>query len=288
NQTTNMWSQNTVFAGVGRKNAIGLSVGNLGYAGLGTGISGDMMDFWQWDESSGAWIQRANFPIAGRHGSVSFSIGTKGYISVGRNNSNHLCSDLWEYNPSSNSWTQQASYPANAREFAIGFAIGSYGYVGLGHDSTSVFPGDLWKWDPSSNTWSQESNLSGTTRQQAVEFSIGTKGYMGTGNDGNNSFNDFWEFDPNGSGVNEIENQISFSVFPNPCRDRFTIMCPDLKAANNWIEIYSLQGEKIYSAAQTFLLSSVDISLPSVLGQGVYFIHLTSGNQTATEKIIIP
>ena len=76
---------------------------------------------------------------------------------------------------------------------------------------------------------------------------------------------------------------ISFSVFPNPVTDDVNILVPEVKDLNAQLEIYTALGQKVseYKIAQG--LTSLNIS---ELSQGVYFVKVVDGKRTQTKKII--
>jgi N-acetylneuraminic acid mutarotase len=193
------WLQKTNFGGAVKQQAVGFSIGNFGYLGLGyEAFTANPTDFWQYDPNTNSWTQKASFPGGARWATVGFSVGNFGYISTGfKSGPNTFYSDLWRYDPSSNSWQQKANFPGGGRWYSVGFSIGNKGYVGLGYNSLSAtFYSDVWEYDPSQDTWTAKANFPGT-KNFATSFSVGTKGYVvgGSPNTGACS-QDLWEFDP--------------------------------------------------------------------------------------------
>src|ERR1044071_7959894 len=75
------WLQKADFGGVGRRLAVGFSIGDKGY--IGTGVIWDeslRKDFWEYDPDANYWTQKADFGGTERWGAIGFSIGNKGYI----------------------------------------------------------------------------------------------------------------------------------------------------------------------------------------------------------------
>ena len=132
----------------------------------------------------------------------------------------------------------------------------------------------------------QKVNFGGTARAFAVGFSISDKGYVGTGCDSLRHYKkDFWEFDPAGMGVNELDHQISISVYPNPTREKFTVKIYLGQRTNGELEIYNVFGEKIYQSANlTIPESIIDLSNQP---DGIYFVQLSTDKVKAINKIII-
>jgi hypothetical protein len=79
--------------------------------------------------------------------------------------------------------------------------------------------------------WIQKNNFAGLARKGAIGLLIETKGYMQPGFDG--SFQkDFWRYNPNSNGIENVENKIQVSVSPNP----FSSVCI-IEIKNNKPEI---------------------------------------------------
>jgi len=200
NPDSNTWTRKTDVPGAypnGRTYAIGFSIGEKGYIGIGWDTyNGYYKNFYEYDPSTDTWTKKLDFSGSERIKSVGFSIGTKGYIGLGGKGS-IIYSDFWEYDPYSNTWSQKADFEGDARYSAVGFSIGVKGYVGLGTNGNSN-KNDLWEFNQSTNTWRQLNVFEGSPRHSSVGFSIGAKGYIGLGDDGpsySNSFKkDFWEF----------------------------------------------------------------------------------------------
>jgi len=202
---TGSWTQMADFPGEARGAAVGFSIGNKGYVGLGESGSGDSYgpyykDFWEYDPSTNTWTQIADFPGGERWSAVGFSIGDRGYVGTGSFGPDYrsltYLQDFWEYNPATNAWTKKADVPGRTRECAVGFSIGNKGYVGTGRNRT-VSPKDFWQYDPVLDSWERKEDMPVYSRYCAVGFSIGNKGYVGTGFDGRIGYGtDVWEYDP--------------------------------------------------------------------------------------------
>lgn len=188
-----MWTQKATFGGPARHRAVGLTIGNRGYMGLGhINSTGDQQfkDWWEYDPGTNSWTQKADFGGGKRYHATGFAIGNKAYVGTGRDTTFNNRNDWWEYDPVTNQWSQKASLPSSPRRGAVSFAIGTKGYVGTGSGYS-----DFWEYNPATNSWAQKASLPASGRTSAVGFSIGNKGYIGTGDIGG-STNDFWEYDP--------------------------------------------------------------------------------------------
>jgi hypothetical protein len=198
NQGPDTWVQKKDFHGIGRFGAVGFSINNKGYIGMGfTATNQYAKDFWKYDPISNSWSQKADFGGTGRDGAVGFSIGSKGYIGMGYSNNGPREKDFWEYDPISNSWMQKADFAGLSRWYAVGFSIGNYGYIGTGADSNFNFHTDFWQYNPVTDIWTRKADFPGAARFHATGFCIAGKGYLGTGNaDFDQYAKDFWEYDP--------------------------------------------------------------------------------------------
>jgi len=145
NPADNTWSQKADFGGVGRYEAVGFSISNKGYIGLGTDESSNKLnDFWEYDPALNTWTQKASLSNA-ISGATGFSIGSVGYVGSGFGNGTYL-SDFYKYSPSTNTWTTIQSMPG-ARVHSTSFTIGNRGYVGTGEAGSSKL-NDFWEYIP--------------------------------------------------------------------------------------------------------------------------------------------
>lgn len=94
-----------------------------------------------------------------------------------------------------------------------------------------------------------------------------------------------WKFDPLAAGINEVgKEEISFSVFPNPCKDQLNFKSDEERLT---IRIYSVLGNLVYINAYTRSDSknlSIDLS---EFSSGVYFVKATAGQRETVRKIIL-
>ena len=98
----------------------------------------------------------------------------------------------------------------------------------------------------------------------------------------------------NPTSVSDVNNYSGeFEVYPNPSVDgKFWVSIPSgqissAKSQISRVEVYTSLGEKIYSTIQLSNHSTIDVSLPLGLGQGVYFIHVSQNNVWTTKPIVI-
>ncbi|CAN5439506.1 hypothetical protein BH10BAC1_BH10BAC1_06420 [soil metagenome] len=266
----NSWTTKANLPGPPRIYGTGFSILNKGYIGNGdTTASGDFTnDFWEYDPIVDTWTA-LSFPGIGRGPGVGFSIGSMGYFGTGNGGAiDFPQSDFWKFDPSTNSWSQLANIPI-PKCGAAGFSLFGKGYIGTGADSLSLaFPlssRDFWEYDPSLNTWTQKADFGGTARSHAVAFSIGSIGYMGSGD----NTKDFWAYDPNALGLNELQNTPQISVYPNPSSGQFNFN--GLEKGNK-IEVFDMTGKLIFEGRATSDFETINISENA---KGIYFYRIT-------------
>ena len=146
------WTKKADFGGGERYGAVGFSIGNKIYVGLGFDGS-YYKDFWEYDPANNTWTQKADFGGTARQDAVGFSIGNKGYIGTGYDGS--YKKDFWEYDPATDAWIQKAYFGGTGRDYAIGFSNGNKGYIGTGlyYDGTTPhFYKDFWEYNPDNDT----------------------------------------------------------------------------------------------------------------------------------------
>ena len=155
----------------------------------------------------------------------------------------------------------------------------------MGYDGISAKK-DFWEYDPSSNTWAQKADFGGPARYAAVGFSIGLKGYIGTGYDGGYQ-NDFWEYGPlTDLGVDELNNQIAVSIYPNPFSSMATIQFGDgVDLANIKIEVYDFNGRVV----KAIVPNNHQVTLDRAgLSSGMYLVNVfDNGTLASSKKVVI-
>jgi hypothetical protein len=83
-------------------------------------------------------------------------------------------------------------------------------------------------------------------------------------------------------GIDELTNENSFAIFPNPTANSFIIkLNSELKDAR--VEIYNVPGEKVYSTAINGKQQTINNKFPS----GVYFVKVSNGEKQFVEKLIV-
>jgi hypothetical protein len=84
-------------------------------------------------------------------------------------------------------------------------------------------------------------------------------------------------------GINDIKNQVSISVFPNPFTDNVTIDARNIQLKN--IEIYNVLGARVMNITRNIgTQTSIDTSN---LTSGVYLLRATDTKNNVTTKKLI-
>jgi hypothetical protein len=191
-QAQNSWTQKADFSGVARDWAIGFSIGDKGYIGLGEQSQSHYpavyADFWEWEPITDTWVAKAPFPGTARIFVKNFSIGNNGYVIGGKTTDGTILSDIWEWNQQTDTWIQKSSYPSTDLA-CVAFSIGNNGYVAT---STKHF----FQWNQSTDSWIAKADFPGLAINGATGFSIDNKGYIGTGMINGVPVNEFWEYNP--------------------------------------------------------------------------------------------
>ena len=85
-----------------------LKIGERAYVGLGSGNSGLLNDFWEYDPIRDSWAPIANFPGESRYDATGFQLNGFGFVGGGMVNGKYggrePISDLWKYDPQLDSW----------------------------------------------------------------------------------------------------------------------------------------------------------------------------------------
>lgn len=324
---SNSWTQKADYGGGQRFGAVGFSIGNKGYIGLGTDQNyADPNDFWEYDPLTNVWTQRAMYPSTGSDGAIGFSIGNKGYAGMGYTGMwceydpaqnlwtpKQMCPvsisygasfvidtlgyvtagsyafpcPLFAYSPALNQWIGKAAFPGQARFGPTGFAINHKGYVGIGCDYGYNDFKDFFQYNPDSDTWDSLPEFPGSRRHYVPGFNIGNKGYCGTGTNGTN-LKDVWEF----------YNYIPFSDttgVENILGNIEFILSPNPITTS----------AKIHSSIYPFTLELFDLSGRKIFSEqvtnedfvfdrknissGIYLLSASvAGERIHTEKIILP
>lgn len=218
------WSQIADFGGSARSNAVGFTIGNLGYLGTGQADDGftPLADVWKYDPNTNAWTRIADLgdtATSPRFDAVAWGFASNGYILTGTDN-NYYFADVWKYDPGTNKWTK-FFFPGSPRSGAVTWVYNGKGYLLTGYTPGSQYAVgtacyDFWRFDPtipvgSSGVWTRLRDISNTNpdtyddgytniiRTHGVGFVIpgtnsGDKGYLTLGSNGS-AYTYTWEYD---------------------------------------------------------------------------------------------
>ncbi len=279
-QQTDTWTRKAD-VNPGRGYGVGFSIGNKGYISTGIGALSDTPNTMEYDPQNDTWTTMSLFPGGVRTSAIAAVMGGKAYIGTGTDSLNH--EDFWEWNPIGDVWVQKANCGGGPRSSAISFVLGNKYYAGVGFDLANK--NDLWEYDVNSNSWTQMASFPPGARSGAVAFSIGTRGYVALG-DGNL---DLWEFDPTGLfGIEDVSNNASFHVFPNPASGEFTLNLHAVQKSDLVLKIMNALGETVYSETQKDLAG--EFTKRFDLGQypkGLYMIEAVTGDTRKTRKLVM-
>ena len=218
-QTQNSWTKKASFGGLKRTRAVGFSIDNYGYLGMGEDTA-EMThnDLWRYDPLLDTWSQMMSLPGSTRRNASAVALGGKGYVGLGCGSSvswmGVILSDWWEYDPQLNNWSQKANYPGGHNVnnqtssegvyFATTFAIGINVYVACGKMGPDFYGTDLWAYNTNTNNWSRKADFPGGDRYQMTGFALEGKGYIGLGIDHDLFRKDWWQYDPNSDSWTEM------------------------------------------------------------------------------------
>ena len=87
------------------------------------------------------------------------------------------------------------------------------------------------------------------------------------------------------TGIAENQSQTNISVYPNPSNGQFQFSMDGSPLSKDCkMEIYSVQGERIYQSVITNTKSDIDLSNQT---KGIYFVKMYNGQTILTKKMVI-
>ncbi len=116
---TDLWIRLNDFPGRERSLAVGFTINNEIYYGLGINYFNRLYDFWKYNIQTGTWTQLKDFPGTHTYDAFYFTLNNKGYVmggDVGIADSRVI----WEYEPSSDIWTLIGAIPMSVARVVDG------------------------------------------------------------------------------------------------------------------------------------------------------------------------
>ncbi|MBI3517804.1 MAG: T9SS type A sorting domain-containing protein [Bacteroidetes bacterium] len=89
------------------------------------------------------------------------------------------------------------------------------------------------------------------------------------------------------TGVNDLNFDATFAIFPNPAKNNFTVKLSNAANANCMVEIINMMGKTVQSlnlGSNTEIMSNVSIS---DLSTGIYVVKTTLGDKSSVRKLIV-
>lgn len=124
------------------------------------------------------------------------------------------------------------------------------------------------------------------TKGFVISQSIGQLSVSGTTSSKTHTFQQGFQQSFFSLAQNQIPlSDFSFSIYPNPVLDSFTITVSNAEEATCNITIYTVLGQQVYQK-QLALFQSQKIIPFGTYSNGTYLVQLVSGKQIVTKKII--
>jgi hypothetical protein len=154
----------------------------------------------------------------------------------------------------------------------------------------------------SANDWSLFSmNLPSDARSNYTVFRFRYKPGVGVGHDaagnvidgyssGNNFYMDELTFSPWTAGVGNLKmGSIDVAVVPNPTSGDAYVIVKDADNASANISVTDITGKVIYTVTQQLSGNQAQILIPrsAISVSGMYLVHVTTGSQVRTEKLVV-
>jgi len=129
-------------------------------------------------------------------------------------------------------------------------------------------------------------NGSGCTDTYCDSVAVDTTGILEAKT--NNSFVLVMGNGSNPTAINELDEEVSFSIFPNPAENSFNIALNSPMNANANLSIFDISGKlietKLLNTVKGEQVINVDIN---GFQKGIYIVQLKSNNNTVTKKLTI-
>lgn len=90
-----------------------------------------------------------------------------------------------------------------------------------------------------------------------------------------------------GTGINDMNNINSVKMYPNPASDQVNIALDMENQAEVTVRIYNTLGEVVYNNVTAATGNTVETINTNEYTSGVYFVEISTGDQTVTQKLVI-
>lgn len=178
NPNRDEWTQKADFPGTERMRESVFTLGNEGYAGLGSAnvnlmIESYFKDFYKYNPTTNAWTRIMDYPGKARASAAAFVKDEIAFVGTGRSKDdgtstdNTINDDFWSFNPSSGQWNTALKFTSKI-QFALGLTIGNSGYI---YDYGQIR-------EYGETTWINKAYRTIGNFPEIVTFTIGTSAYL--------------------------------------------------------------------------------------------------------------
>jgi hypothetical protein len=86
--------------------------------------------------------------------------------------------------------------------------------------------------------------------------------------------------------LDEVTNETSLSIYPNPSTGKFTISSKETMTGNTEVTLYNVLGAKVYSQTITMSGKTAEIDAEG-LPSGIYLLQLTNNGKQYTQRVTV-
>lgn len=145
----------------------------------------------------------------------------------------------------------------------------------------STAPATTSAFTPNATQWRKDSVSMATYAGQSEVMMM----FTSTSNFGNNLYVDDIFVGDISTGIDEVFNNVSINIFPNPAESLLHISVNGNPAENSSVKIYSTEGKLVKSFSVPANQSSFEVDISS-LNDGMYAVQLTTGKSVFTRTIV--
>lgn len=151
---------------------------------------------------------------------------------------------------------------------------------------------ELWV-DPDENFTNPESFITSDYFQQCQGVMQGGTTYFwkvrGIAGLDTSNWSPDWSFKVESVGINEMFNEESLSIYPNPSKGEFTLDINSADAANYVISVIDMVGRTIYTNEFNCSVGNnkIEINLSGTTTSGTYMINVSRNNITVNKRLFI-